>query len=219
MMVTATAKAKPAQTRTHLLAAAAEEMRQNGFRAASLDHILTQAGVTKGALYHHFRNKLELGYAVLEEVFRVQLLENWAHALEDASDPIDGLIQQVRQLAETATAESLQHGCPLNNLAQEMAGVEEGFRVRIERVFGDWRGLIASALEKGKSDGTVRVNLDSDKSALFITAVIEGSVGAAKNARDPAVLKSCFEGLEHYLLALRPRVSFRGSGARSAGTS
>ena len=56
----------PEKTRQDLLEAAFEEVWQNGFRAASLDAILVRVGVTKGALYHHFHNKLELGYGVVE---------------------------------------------------------------------------------------------------------------------------------------------------------
>ena len=63
-------KRNPEQTRQALLEAAFEEIYRVGFQAASLDRILDRAGVTKGALYHHFKNKLELGYAVLEEVVR-----------------------------------------------------------------------------------------------------------------------------------------------------
>ena len=61
---------RPEATRRDLLEAAHEEFWRVGFRSASVDQILTQTGVTKAALYHHFRNKLELGYAVVDEILR-----------------------------------------------------------------------------------------------------------------------------------------------------
>ena len=48
---------RPAETRRRILEAAFAEMWRVGFRAASLEAILLEAGVTKGALYHHFRSK------------------------------------------------------------------------------------------------------------------------------------------------------------------
>ena len=51
----------PGRTRQHLLEAAFQEIYKVGFQAASLQTILSNAGVTKGALYHHFKNKKALG--------------------------------------------------------------------------------------------------------------------------------------------------------------
>ena len=58
----------PQRTRERLLQAASREIYRSGFQSASLDTILASAGVTKGALYYHFKNKQALGYAVVEEV-------------------------------------------------------------------------------------------------------------------------------------------------------
>ena len=57
----------------------------------SMDDIAEASGVTKGALYHHFPNKLQLGYAVVEEAVGPWIREHWVAPLEQASNPIDGL--------------------------------------------------------------------------------------------------------------------------------
>ena len=67
----------PDVTRNKLLQAAFEEIYRRGFQAASLDTILIKAGVTKGALYHHFPDKAALGYAVVDEVVKGLLLKRW----------------------------------------------------------------------------------------------------------------------------------------------
>jgi len=58
-------------TRSKILFAAYKEIHLHGFQAASLNNILAHTGVTKGALYHHFPNKTELGYAVIDEVHKL----------------------------------------------------------------------------------------------------------------------------------------------------
>ncbi len=78
---------QPDITREKLLTAAFEEMYRRGFQAASLDTILAQAGVTKGALYHHFPDKAALGYAVVDEVVRGLLLDRWLGLLDPSEDP------------------------------------------------------------------------------------------------------------------------------------
>lgn len=58
------------ETRAALLAAARELFGGAGYAATSLDEVAAKAGVTKGALYHHFRNKADLFQAVYEQVKR-----------------------------------------------------------------------------------------------------------------------------------------------------
>jgi len=200
----------PDATRRKLLEAAAEAIHRNGFRATSVDSILSQTGVTKGALYYHFPNKRELGLAVLDEVYRVRMLERWGELAREDADPIEAIRALLRETSERMDRQdALQCGCPLNNLAQEMSAVDDDFRRRIEAVFDAWRNLIREALERGQSQGAVRENVDTRKAAIFITSVMEGAIGTAKNAQDPEVLRACMEGLTHYLEALRPRVNFR----------
>ena len=54
--------------RDKILAAAFNEIHRYGFQAASLSSILANTGLTKGALYHHFTAKQDLGLAVVDEV-------------------------------------------------------------------------------------------------------------------------------------------------------
>ena len=57
-----------ADTRRALVTSARRLFGQRGYTATSLDDICDRAGVTKGALYHHFRNKEDLFVEALEQV-------------------------------------------------------------------------------------------------------------------------------------------------------
>src|ERR1700728_3100536 len=82
----------PGRTRERLLQAASREIYRSGFQSASLGTILASAGVTKGALYHHFKNKEALGYAVVEEVILPNVRGRWVRPLQSVKNPIDALI-------------------------------------------------------------------------------------------------------------------------------
>jgi AcrR family transcriptional regulator len=60
--------ARSARTRGALLTAARELFAENGFAATGREEIAERAGVTRGALYHHFASKTELAAAVVEQV-------------------------------------------------------------------------------------------------------------------------------------------------------
>src|ERR1700683_1460227 len=106
------------RTRGLLLQAAFEEIYRSGFRSADLDAILAAAGVTKGALYHHFDDKEALGYAVLDEVMASDLHQKWVQPLRNAKDPIDALVRIVQ--SESLKRKDVRRGCPLLNLSQEI---------------------------------------------------------------------------------------------------
>jgi TetR/AcrR family transcriptional regulator, transcriptional repressor for nem operon len=195
---------EPEVTRDKLLSAAFEEIYRRGFQAASLDTILGKAGVTKGALYHHFPDKASLGYAVVAEVVKGLLLERWGVLDPPDKDPITSLQRVLRTRTEKLTGREVELGCPLNNLAQEMSPLDQRFRREVNATFEMWTSGIARELERGQVEGTVRPDVSASKIAAFVVAAIEGSFGLAKGAQSTAMLRSNLEVLSSFLDGLRP---------------
>jgi TetR/AcrR family transcriptional repressor of nem operon len=194
----------PDVTRNKLLKAAFEEIYRRGFQAASLDTILAKAGVTKGALYHHFPDKASLGYAVVDEVVKGLLLERWGVLQPPSGDPVTALQSILRRRATSLTTREVELGCPLNNLAQEMSPLDQRFRRGVNATFDIWTDAVAKDLARGQAEGTVRKDVDARKIAAFVVASIEGSFGLAKGAQSPAMLRSNLEVLSSFLESLRP---------------
>jgi TetR/AcrR family transcriptional repressor of nem operon len=191
----------PARTRERLLQAAFKEVYNSGFQGTDLDTILQSAGVTKGALYHHFENKESLGYAIVEEVITGITLEKWVRPLANTNDPIKTLIE----IVDSTSVEPiyLRGGCPLNNLAQEMSPLDEGFRKRLSKVFADWHRAIANALKEGQNRGSVKREANADDTATFIIATYEGYLSISKNSQDPHMLQAGKRSMARYLETLR----------------
>jgi TetR/AcrR family transcriptional repressor of nem operon len=192
----------PGGTRQRLLQAAYQEVYHSGFRGSDLETILDRAGVTKGALYHYFENKDALGYAVVDEVIAAMTHDKWLRPLEHADNPIDALARIVQ--STSTKPEWLQGGCPINNLAQEMSSLDEGFRKRLAKLFSGWCDGIAAALREGQKRGLVRSDVDPHERAIFLVAVYEGYVSLAKNSQDARVLQAGKRILIRHLESLRP---------------
>lgn len=189
-------------TREKILEAAADEMYRVGFQAASLCDILARLGISKGALYHHFPSKLALGYAVLDDVLLGRIGNAWDTALSQ-EDPIEGLCDLLEAEARVMSGMRLTCGCPLNNLAQEMSPVDEGFRQRIEKIYRVWQRRIQNALAGAQQRGVLRDDFDAGEVAYFIIASLQGAVGLAKNAQDCGIFRSSIKGLSSYLKNLK----------------
>ncbi len=193
----------PDQTRLALLEAAFHEINQHGFQAASLNNILHETHVTKGALYHHFPSKLDMGYAVVEEIIRPNMVEKWVNPLLGCKNIIETLLALIDQSIGHHDCATICLGCPINNLAQEMSPIDEGFRERINAIFDQWRNAIAAGLKQGQEKGQVKKKINTDATAYFIVAGIEGASSLAKNAKSVDVLRISLQGLIQHIESLR----------------
>ncbi len=195
---------KSAETRGKILMAAFEEIYQCGFQAASLSNILKNTNITKGALYHHFKNKMELGYAVVDEVIYLTFKDAWIAQLAKTDDPITTIQNILLQDGEQMTMEDVRHGCPLNNLALEMSPIDEGFRERITAVYTEWQSTLEAAFDRAKKEGNLRESTNSKQLAVLFVATLDGCLGLAKNTQSLDTLLMCGEGLMTQLETLRP---------------
>lgn len=193
----------PEETRKRILEAAFMEFYENGFQGGSLNHVIERAGTTKGALFHHFKGKKELGYAVVDEVIALIGRARWIEPLQGTADPIEEIKAAFRRyIKQDSESESLLMGCPLNNMAQEMSPLDEGFRRRVEGIYGEWREAIASALEQGIREGKVRGDVRPADAAALIVAGQMGIWGTGKNSQSKELMAQAGEALCVYLDSL-----------------
>ena len=191
----------PERTRERVLQAAFREIYKSGFRGTDLDTILRTAGVTKGAMYHHFESKEALGYAVLDEIIANMGQEKWGWPLKNAVNPIDTLIAIIR--STSLKPSDVRLGCALNNLSQEMAPLDEGFRKRTAKMFRGWQISIANALREGKKRGMVRADVHPEEMGSFLVATYEGYISLAKSDQDAATLVAGEKAMIKFLETLR----------------
>lgn len=200
-MATQTAK-QPDITRDKIVDAAYQEIYRHGFQAASLSNILAKTGLTKGALYHHFPNKNDLGFAVIEEVIREGFEVRMFAPLRESVDPIETLTEIIRSKAETSTLETVSQGCALNNLMQEMSALDVDFKRSLNGILKTWQDTVTDALKRAQKQGQVRKEIDCRAAALFVVSAFEGCIGIAKNQQSVKEFALCLAQLENYVQGL-----------------
>lgn len=197
---------QPEATRAKILEAALELFHQRTFSGTSVNEIVEKAGITKGALFHHFKGKNELGYAIVDEILREEVRTIWREKLLNSTDPVTSLHLILQGLAGQlrANPEMLRCGCPINNLTQEMSSMDDGFRQRLQALYSEWFAAIESALLSGIAAGTVRADLDARSTATTLVALFEGSIGLIKVHQTLEFMESLNVGIVAFLEGLRP---------------
>lgn len=192
-------------TKVKIIQAAFEEIHSHGFQATSMNEIIKRAGITKGALYHHFKSKTELGYAVIDQVIRPMMKERWLDPLSKSENPIDALIDCMAELIKNTPKQAVIKGCPVANLTHEMSGIDEGFRLRLSGVLKAWQAGLSQVFSEGIKKGYVKADVNTDNVACFLVASLEGAIGLAKNSKDENTFNRCGEQLIVYLESLRAK--------------
>ena len=190
-------------TRDKILDAAFGEIHRHGFQAASIANILAKTGLTKGALYHHFPAKHDLGLAVVDEIIHAGMQAMVFDPLRDSEDPLMTLLDIIERKSETAGIHSVRLGCPLNNLMQEMSPLNDEFKNRILAVLNQWQNVVTDALRSAQDRGHLSPDVDCSAVALFIISSWEGCNGVAKNMQSVEAYRVCMGQLREYISGLQ----------------
>ncbi|CAN7277034.1 TetR/AcrR family transcriptional regulator [Caulobacter sp. LjRoot300] len=184
-----------AETRAKLIAAARKAFGERGYAEASMDDFTAEAGLTRGALYHHFGDKKGLFEAVVHEM-DAEMAERLKTISDAAPTRWDGFVAENVGYVKMALEPEVQRIVLLDGPA----------------VLGDpsvWPsadGCIASlraSLEQLQADGVVREDIDADVAARLVSGASTDAAMWIANAPDAAsasrkaipAFKALMEGL------------------------
>ena len=180
----------PQALRGRVLDAAAELFQARGYHDATMHEVAAAAGVTGGAMHHHFPSKKALGVAVIRERVAPAVRETWMEPVANALTAAAGVAAVFDAIASGLEAAGAVRGCPLNNLALELSFGDREFSGEIAGVFGEWRRALA---DKVRADGIA--GRDADAYATFVVAAYSGAMAQAKAEQSAGPLRVCADQL------------------------
>jgi AcrR family transcriptional regulator len=184
----ASRKNDPAGMRVRILDATFALFQEQGYNATSIHQIAAAAGVTGGALHHHFPTKKALGLAVIREQVAAAVEEVWLEPVKSAPTARAGILGVLDTLADQLDSQGSVRGCPVNNLTLELAFADVEYRAELKALFDRWRDVIAAKLG-GQSEGL----------ATMVIASYSGAMAIAKVQQCGAPLRQCAKELERLL--------------------
>ena len=194
---------KAAVTRKVILTKAFDLIYQKGYQSTSVDNILAQTHVTKGAFYYHFENKEDMGVKMVEEVIYPKLYDALILPLEESEDPINDIFQVIMNFFKLADYQTIMYGCPTNNMIQEMAPLSDRFHEALKKITDTWQGTIEEAIKRGQQAGNVNRTVDPESVAQFIIVSYEGLRSLGKVYQFKLYYKNYLKQLRAYLSSLK----------------
>jgi AcrR family transcriptional regulator len=163
---------RSARTRAALLESAARGLSRHGYGNLVLEQVASEAGYTRGALYHQFKDKEELGLAVIDWVD-----ETWrrevGRLIEQEPDPVAALLVLARghavycrrDVARVAMALRLEFSGQDHPVGRHLERVSESLVKRCTRLIG-----------AGRTAGTIPAGPPARAVALALVGALEGAV-------------------------------------------
>lgn len=161
-------------TKQRLLDAGMAMLLKHGYHDLGVQALLDATTTPKGSFYHHFKDKEDFALQVIDQYMR------HVHAGLDAclGDESRPPLKRVRRFFEM-TRENYRRegymGCLLGGLGQELSGVSEVFRRKVDACFSEIARRIAVCLEEARKSGDIPAKSNTRRMASLLVDCWEGA--------------------------------------------
>jgi AcrR family transcriptional regulator len=166
-------------TRGQLVAVATQLFADNGYEGTSIDAVLAAAGVSRGALYHHFAGKEALFEAVVTEVSN-RVTEDLVAAISGCTDPVDAMRTAALAWVDLSARDPVVQRVVLVD-APSVLGWERWRAMDDGRTLGAMRAMLLAVSDSGRLPPELVVPF----SHMILAALDEITLVIAR-AEDPA---------------------------------
>jgi TetR/AcrR family transcriptional repressor of nem operon len=188
--------------RVALLNAALTLVRKQGWSATSVDQLCTAAGVTKGAFFHHFESKADLGTAAARHWTAVTSPLFASADYHHRRDPLDRIFGYLDFRAALAKGPLESFTCFAGTTVQEVFATNDPIRAACGASILGHAQHLAADFNAALALHRPRIPVTADSLAVYTQTVLQGGFVLAKAAGDRAPLLDAIEHLRRYLKLL-----------------
>jgi TetR/AcrR family transcriptional repressor of nem operon len=185
--------------REKLLDASFLLIREKGYSATSVDELCAEAGVTKGAFFHHFPSKDALAVAAANRWSEISEALFQTAPYRKHRDPLDRVLGYLDFRKALLKGEVAEFTCLAGTMLQEVYRTHGEIREACEAsISGNARMVEADIAEAMKLYG-VRAKWSAQSLALHTQAVLQGAFILAKAKGGPDVAAASIDHLRRYI--------------------
>ena len=195
----------PEKTRERILDAAQALILDHGFAATSVEAVVSRAGITKGAFFHHFASKADLARALIDRFARMDrefLAAQLERARRLASDPLQQLLVLIGLYEEAFDSFEELGGCLFASYIYENKLFDAATLDVLRESTLNWRRVMRSMLDEVVKVHPPRMPVDMDALADLFYSLTEGAYVMTKTLGDRTLLPRQAQHLRNYLQLL-----------------
>jgi TetR/AcrR family transcriptional repressor of nem operon len=196
-----------------LLDAALSVIRAKGYSATTVDQLCAAAGVTKGAFFHHFKSKDELGVAAAEHWSQMTGAVFAEAPYHHHADPLDRVLGYVAFRKALLQGGVPEFTCLVGTMVQETYETIPALREACDRSISRHAETLEADIEAAMRDRGMCPEWTAKSLALHVQAVLQGSFILAKAKGGAQVAADSIDHLARYLELL-----FSAGDTRAPGT-
>jgi len=179
-------------TRQQLLKEGMAMLLRHGYHDLGIAALLEATKTPKGSFYHHFQSKEDFGLQAID-AYMAEVHAGLDQCLGDQSVPPLKRVRRFFELSEEKYRGEGYLGCLLGGLGQELSGVSEVFRRKVEQCFSEIGRRVAGCLQEAIQRGDLPRETNPQMMAELLVNCWEGAALRTRLLRDPAPLRQMLD--------------------------
>jgi TetR/AcrR family transcriptional regulator, lmrAB and yxaGH operons repressor len=188
----------PEGLRSKIANVAYDAFSKRGYNATAMQDLRDDANVSGGAFSHHFPSKKELGLFVVRNRVAAAVQSGWIEPVSHAPTAYEGIKTVFEGIIRELDDQGFISGCPLNNMAMELAGLDDEMRSELDGIFNAWEFAIAEKFKADIEKG-LATQLHPAHMATLVIASYSGAMSMAKTRQSVVSLRNCWDQLHAIL--------------------
>ena len=179
-------------TKQRLIDAGLRMLLQHGYNSLGIQALLTATGIPKGSFYHHFKDKEDFALKVID-AYIAEVHAGLDACLQEHEQLPLARVRHFFELTQQKYREEGYMGCLMGGLGQELSGVSEVFRRKIEWCFSSIAERVAACLDEARQRGEIPTGCDVQQMANLLVDCWEGAALRSRLRRNPASLNAMLD--------------------------
>ena len=176
---------------------------KKGYYNTSIDDILKDLSLSKGAFYYHFDSKEDFFVQIIQNLLVRKTYSALIEPIEGHENPLDLITYCFENALETAVHNEMDYGFLLSNFINEFNGRNDEIMKHLNEILRIWEVALVSAIQKGKFNGFVDRHVDAEGVAIYLMGAYIGirtlmveTAPSARKYRFMSQLRYYFKSLE-----------------------
>jgi AcrR family transcriptional regulator len=141
---------------------------KKGYYNTSVDDILKELSLSKGAFYYHFSSKEDFFIQIVENLVVRKIYSMLIEPIEGHENPLDLITNCFEDALETAVHNELDYGFVLSNFINEFNGRNPKIMKHLSDILKIWEVNLVSSIQKGKFNGHIDRHVDAEGVAIYL---------------------------------------------------